>query len=91
MIIVGIEDLDQYLNELKAQLRTKEIPMVHHFELYDGGDIKSAVEWLKFYIKNRKRGVDSIKIDALLKVIDETFPDLYWAEKNMEDKNGKRN
>lgn len=36
-------------------------------------DVLSAVQWLRFYVRNRKKGHDSIKVDVMLKVIDEAF------------------
>ncbi len=40
-------------------------------------EVKAAVEWLKSYLKQRKKGQDSIKIKSLLVVLNEAFPILY--------------
>lgn len=46
------------------------------YNYYAHEDIKSAVEWLKYYLRQRKKGHDSIKIESLLVVIDEAFEDV---------------
>ena len=54
------------------------------YELFMKKDIKSAVEWLKDYIRNSKTIGDKGLVDAdyVLERIDEAFPDLNTPKDN---------
>ena len=79
VIIIDIDDLNIYLNELKEKLDIKKYPLLYHYALYSGIDVKSAVEWLKeqqYKELCRLQETNEGNFEKVLTLINEAFPDL---------------